>query len=251
MQTRLIDTKIQAPRKTYSDRLMNASNGTLDQRLVRYMYRLKRRYLSLNEIPPVHHLPSVDRSRLELTKDMMKLELSDRRLFHLTLTYKPYRDQTYQETDVTNFFTNFYRQGLLPYLLQTEDISRPDLLEYHPITYCFVDEHEHKRTKLGFPIRLHHHAVIAVHPMTIIPMLQLHGTNTLSGLEMTKKIATSQVTYARPPVVLYASKRMKQYPDYLHFGPEDYAEPQPEFVPNPVWDNFQSAHVARHHYRNY
>jgi len=251
MQTRSIATRFQKARRSQSEKLMESQEGTLDQRLIKYMFRLNRNYIKLDEVPSIYKLPYSERSRLELTKDMVKFESSDRRLFHLTVTYKPYRDRNYQETDVNNFFTNFYRKGLLPYLLKTEEINRPELLEYHPITYCFVDEHEHSRVGNGFPVRLHHHAVLAVHPSTILPMVQLHGTNTLRWLTMSEKIATSQVTDARPPVVLYASKKMKYYPDYMHFGPEDFDPPTPDFVPNPVWDHFQSAAVPRHRYRNY
>jgi hypothetical protein len=251
MQTRTIDTKFQAPRTRLSDRLMNSNHGTLDQRFIRYLFKLKKKYLSPDQIPSVLKLPAIDRSRIELTKEMVKHESDDRFLFHLSITYRPFNSRIYQETDVNNFFTNFYQQGLLPYLLGTEDISRPDLLEFHPITYCFVDEHEHPRAGYTFPVRLHHHAVVAIHPVTIGKMMMLRGTRTLSSLPMSQKIATSQVTDTRPPAVLYASKKMPHYPDYLHFGQQDYAPAASEFVPNPAWDNFQSAAVARHRYRNY
>ncbi len=230
---------------------MESNLGTLDQRLIQYMFRLKKNYIQLDQSPSPLKLPAIDRARLELTKEMVKLEDEGRRLFHLSITYRPYQDRSYQETDVNTFFNNFYRKGLLPYLLGTEDISRQDVLEYHPITYGFVDEHEHSKTNYWSPIRLHHHAVVAVHPNTIGKMIALYGIGKLNFLPMSQKIATSQVTDARPPAVLYASKCMRKYPDYLHFGPEEFATKTPDFVPNPVWDNFQAASVPRHRYRNY
>jgi hypothetical protein len=259
MTTRRIDTKSQVVLQRQSDKLMDSKHGSLDKRLTRYMFRLKKQYLPLHEVPAIHKLNYVDRARLELTKQMVKLESDGRYLFHISITYRPYQERIYQETDVNTFFNNFYKQGFLPYLLDTQDIGRKELLEFHPVTFCFVDEHEHKAiptkflrgkwTQYEFPTRLHHHAVAAVHQEAAIKMFALHGQGTVHSLPMTNKVATSQVTFVRPSAVLYASKYMWKYPDYTHFGPQEYAPHEQEFVPNPEWDNFQSAPMHSHRYR--
>lgn len=167
--------------------------------------------------------------RLGLTEMIhLKSIQEDRTLFHLTLTYKPYQDRIYQESDVNKFFIKFYTQYLLPHLLGTRRIQNKR--ELQPICLAFIDEHEMKPVKVSrlidtgelrdcheFPARLHHHAILAVHPSNVEVMQNLVGTNTLNSGEFSHKVMTSDLKECDAKRLLYASKMMKRYPDFLSF----------------------------------
>lgn len=170
-----------------------------------------------------------DRHRLALTEMMhLKSTQENRTLFHLTLTYKPYRDRLYQEADVNQFFTKFYTQHLLPYLLGTRRIHKKRSIQ--PICLAFIDEHELKPMKVlhtnaisntsalyEFPARLHHHAILAVHPHNAKLMTNIVGTNTLATGDFSYKVMSSDLKECEAMRLLYASKMLKKYPDFLSF----------------------------------
>ena len=160
-------------------------------------------------------------------------------LFHMTITYIPYNDIQYQPRDVNGFFTKFYTRAFLPFLLQERRIER--VRELQPICYSFLDEHENKPavgkfhkisgtndvTPRWYPVRLHHHAVLAVHPDTLGRMESLIGENTLCNIHTnttyTHKILTTDLKPCTAMCLLYASKKLYQYPDFLQF-PDSYTK---------------------------
>ena len=169
--------------------------------------------------------------RLALTEKMHQLKIDGRKLFHMSITYKPYASRTYTEKDINRFFINFYTKHFLPHLLNTKNIHTNIKKSIQPITYAFVDEHEMnavKKTTINatsrlpqdayeFPIRLHHHIILAMHPDTLKRMETLIGTNTIATSEFSPKIMTSDIKECEAMRLLYASKMMKQYPDFLSF----------------------------------
>jgi hypothetical protein len=90
-----------------------------------------------------------------------------------------------------------------------------------PICFAFIDEHEHEpvydfNMRSEYSARLHHHAILAVHHEHLDRMNQLIGTNTLVG-NYSYKVMTSYITPCDSGVLKYASKMLKQYPDFLSF----------------------------------
>ena len=185
-----------------------------------------KRYLNPNANPV---LTISQQYRLELTEMMyLKSIQEDRTLFHLSLTYKPFEDRIYRESDVNRFFTTFYIQHLLPKLLGTKRIQKRRSVQ--PICLAFVDENILQPWKVTpsrvtneqlktpyFPARLHHHAILAVHPSTVNHMHNLIGLNTFASGDFTNKIMTSDLKECEAMRLLYASKMLKKYPDFLSF----------------------------------
>ena len=170
--------------------------------------------------------------RLALTEQVHNLMLDGRTLFHMTVTYKPNADRTYTEKDINTFFINFYTKKLLPYLVNTKNYTRPNKKIIQPIAYVFVDEHETnavKRTvfndknlsieyRYEFPTRLHHHAILAPHPDTLERMNLLEGTNTLNNSSFSQIMMSSDVRECDAQCLLYASKMLHRYPDFMMFS---------------------------------
>jgi|GEM_PF-3308369 len=170
-----------------------------------------------------------DLERMSLVKLMNDLELNQNRiLYFMTLTYKPFETRTYQERDVNKFFRTFYVQKLLPYLIN-KNYHRVSKRYLQPIGLVFVDDHEtkaikknkfHRRTdsndlsKYIFPVKLHHHAVLALHPDTVEKMNYLLGENTLANSSFTHKIMTSDLQRCDADAVMYSSKMLWKYPEY-------------------------------------
>ena len=170
-------------------------------------------------------------TRIALAEYMYEQEQSDRVLYHLTTTYKPYEKRTYTERDVNKFFVNFYVKKFLHYLFYTSYFNKDKYRPLQPVCFCFVDEHEHRPVareyaeiknnyfssaiKYEFPIRLHHHAVLAAHPETLDRLDRLIGTNTLT--QFSKIMMTSDVKRCDAARLLYSSKKLHAYPDYLMF----------------------------------
>lgn len=160
----------------------------------------------------------------------------NRTLFHVVTTYKPYHDTTGNESVVNLYFKNWYQTWLLPYLC-TKNFHRNCKRQIQPITYSFIDEHEQIPVKdkftrgtndksyafdlyrYKFPLRLHHHSLVAVHLDTIEKMQGLIGTNTIVGSMY--KIMTSDIKQCNPEdisrLVSYASKMYWKYPEYQVF----------------------------------
>ena len=170
-------------------------------------------------------------TRVALAEYMYEQERSDRVLYHLTTTYKPYENRTYTERDVNKFFVNFYVKRLLHYIFDTSYFNKNRYRPLQPVCFCFVDEHEQRPVareyaeiednylstaiKYEFPIRLHHHAVLAAHPETVERLDRLIGTNTL--IQFSRIMMTSDVKRCDAARLLYSSKMLHAYPDYLTF----------------------------------
>ena len=168
--------------------------------------------------------------RQESLMKMLDEQYPDRSLFHLVLTYKPYQDITYDERIVNKFFLTFYTRYFLPHLMNTRNYHRDSYRAIQPICLAFLDEHEHSpvayksldfqhqsiHTRSEYSARLHHHAILAVHHEHLDQMNELIGTNTLVG-NYSYKIMTSYITPCDSGVLKYASKMLKQYPDFLSF----------------------------------
>ena len=194
--------------------------------------RIKNEWITylLGSDPDSSHLSQSHLCRLALAEHMYRLEQDEHRiLFHLTLTYKPYKDRVYRESDVNVFFIRFWIRHFLPHLLNTKNIHTNSKKLLQPICLAFVDEHEMKPVKYlepdpnvyrfvqvpHFPARLHHHAILAAHPEHLDLMKELIGRNTFT--QFSKKVMTSDLKRCEPMRLLYASKMYRKYPDYLSF----------------------------------
>ena len=162
-----------------------------------------------------------NQARLELCKYFQKLESSGRTLFHMITTYIDYPDREYQISDVNKFFTNYYLRNFLKTLLKTNDYTTDSNKLIQPICWSFLDEGASKHkdcinhstgelTKV-FPLNLHHHSILAIHPVTASRMVTFLGTNMIpifneKSQQWTKKIQSVHIEMAEPMTVLYASK---------------------------------------------
>ena len=112
------------------------------------------------------------------------------------------------------FFTNFYTKYLLPTVLNTKNIHRTSKREIQPITFTFTEEHLQSYES----DRLHHHSILCVHPRTLdffqsLPMKDPIDTET----KYTHKICSSFIRPCEPMTLLYSSKMLSKYPDFLSF----------------------------------
>lgn len=174
--------------------------------------------------------------QIALTEYMLEQEQNNRTLFHMTITYKPFSDRDYSEKDVNVFFKNFYIKRFLPYLMNTRNYATIAMKLIQPITFSFVDEHEQKPIDVEYfdsnlnntravpvaPLRLHHHAILAVHQATIDRMNSLIGLNTLANNVFSPKIMTSDLKQCEPLRLMYASKLLRRYPEFMSF-PDKYS----------------------------
>ena len=175
----------------------------------------------------INDLNHNDKMRISFAQYMHEQHLSGRQLFHMTLTYKPFNSIKYDSNVVNKFFINFYVKSFLPFLLQTRNIHTIHKKSIQPICFSFLDEHEMKpsRTVTGtvYPLRLHHHAIVAVHPDTMQRFTPLVGTNTLQNMARTNisrfnyKLMTTDIRVCEAQRLLYASKKYNEYPDFLQF----------------------------------
>jgi len=148
---------------------------------------------------------------------------SNRHLFHLTLTYKPFEDYSYSPKNTNDFFIHFYTKHFLPFLLNTKNFQRIKYREMQPICLAFLDEHESQVSAQKylntsrFSARLHHHAILAIHSDTLDRMQTLIGENTLASNKYSTKLMSSHVRESDAMCLLYASKMYAKYPDFLSF----------------------------------
>lgn len=175
-------------------------------------------------------LSTTDQYRLSLTEMMYQYQLQGRTLYHLTVTYKPYAEREYAESDVANFFKYFYLRDLLPLLMSTSNFHRPKYRHIQPIALVFTDEHESKSSATSkydpdsnqfkikeFAARLHHHVILAVHSDHVEQMNELIGTNTLAKYKLSHQVMTTHIRDCDAMCLLYASKLLRKYPDFLSF----------------------------------
>ena len=172
----------------------------------------------------IKDLSSSQQMRFHLAKFTQELEhQSNRHLFHLTLTYKPFEDYSYSPKNTNDFFIHFYTKHFLPFLLNTKNFQRIKYREIQPICLAFLDEHESQVSTQKylntsrFSARLHHHAILAIHSDTLDRMLTLIGENTLASNKFSAKVMSSHVRECDAMCLLYASKMYAKYPDFLSF----------------------------------
>ena len=172
----------------------------------------------------IKDLSSSQQMRFHLAKFTQELEhQSNRNLFHLTLTYKPFEDYSYSPKNTNDFFIHFYTKHFLPFLLNTKNFQRIKYREMQPICLAFLDEHESQVSTQKylnasrFSARLHHHAILAIHSDTLDRMQTLIGENTLASNKFSTKVMSSHVRECDAMCLLYASKMYAKYPDFLSF----------------------------------
>jgi hypothetical protein len=89
-----------------------------------------------------------------------------------------------------------------------------------PITMCFLDEHHNDKfenQKEDTP-RLHHHVMIGLHKDTKNNLNQFIGQNLIpTDKRFTTPILTSNLVPCEPMTVLYMSKLLHKYPDFMTF----------------------------------
>jgi len=163
--------------------------------------------------------------RDQLHQMLSKLPDEDYTLFHLTTTYLPYQDRTYTEKDLNKFFTNFYLKSLLPDIFHTRRWVKSIKIQ-QPIVLSFLDEHESKpvvsrhdmnnQPVHSYPIRLHHHSIIASRVSTTEFFTNSIGDNTFC--KYASKFMTTNLVQCDADRVFYASKMVWKYPNYQIFG---------------------------------
>lgn len=162
------------------------------------------------------------KSRLALCQMFEDLSRDGRTLFHLTVTYEPYKYANYLPKNVDDFFKNFYLKCFLPHLMGTREYHEKKYRSLQPICYAFLDEHHKMRlSSLGEivdPERLHHHAILAVTSETLQKMRSFTGDNKIPlRRKWGAKVMTTHLIECESMRLLYASKMHKKYPDYLIF----------------------------------
>ena len=138
---------------------------------------------SINQsVTSPRELSSSDQMRYGLLQMMLNHQESGRSLFLLSITYKPFQNKIYSPQDVDQFFTRFYLHHFLPKVLQTKHYNRSKFRPIQPVTIAFIDEHKPTVNKsrsnpdlLELSSKLHHHAVLAVHPDTLERIQTLIG----------------------------------------------------------------------------
>ena len=158
--------------------------------------------------------------RLALTNMFQNFYQNDRILFHMTVTYKTYKETPYTPKNTNDFFINFYLKCFIPKLLGTRGIHKKR--ELQPICFSFLDDHESRPketlTRITYSDRLHHHAILAVHPNTLSRMNAMIGDNKIPlRSRWASKVMTTHIRECEAMTTLYATKKLKKYPEFLSF----------------------------------
>ncbi len=201
----------------YQSRPISISSNPYRLECIKYLSR----YATTDQ-----ELSKLDQIRLSLSDMFQTYQNESRVLYHLTLTYFQPSDYNHSLRSTNRFFVNLYLKKLLPYLFQSRHYNRQSLRNLQPIAYVFADEHESKPVEQSDPIRLlpktyafaarlHHHAILAIHPDTQERFETLLGTNTIR--QFSKQVMTSDLREAEPMRVLYATKMLHKYEDFLTF----------------------------------
>lgn len=179
-------------------------------------------------------ISKIDSEKIELALLLHKLHKEKRKLFHLVITYKKY-DREYSEKEVNTFFKNIFLHAMLPKVTSTRRRTSNRQKNLQPICFAFIDEHKKKHKEIEYSTAierlkshisdseedefpLHHHSIIAIHPEQIKSFNELIGTNTLIGIHPdTNIIKTSYIIACEPMRILYASKKLRKYPNYMLF----------------------------------
>ena len=214
-----MNTSLRTPSiKNHQDSQSFLSNSVRNNTASDWIQYLSRSATSIKD------LSSSELERFHLTKYVHDQKYqSNRHLFHLTLTYKPFEDYSYSPKNTNDFFIHFYTKHFLPFLLNTKNFQRSKYRDLQPICLAFLDEHESKVSTQKylntsrFSARLHHHAILAIHTDTLDRMQTLIGENTLASNKFSNKVMSSHVRECDAMCLLYASKMYAKYPDFLSF----------------------------------
>jgi len=164
-----------------------------------------------------------ERVRLSLSDYFYDLQTQQNRiLFHLTVTYKPITDQPLNPRHVDKFFKEFYLYYFLPQVMGTRNYHKVHKKSIQPITMCFLDEHTNDKFRHQDTPKLHHHVMIGIHPDTLSNFTRFVGLNLVdTNLRFTTPILTTNLVLCEPMTVLYTSKLLHKYPDFMSF-PDKY-----------------------------
>lgn len=166
------------------------------------------------------HLSYQDNRRISLAEFLYKLQHEEGRiLYHLSLTYKPNSSFDEDSSKTDRKFIWFHTKYFLPTLLGTKNYHFMCHRVLQPKVLAFLDEHHHgKFTTIGETERLHHHAIIAVLPLHENFMNQYIGENTFPVVGRSDSpVMTSDLKPCSPMRVLYSSKMLGKFPDFLSF----------------------------------
>lgn len=174
-----------------------------------------------------------ERVRLSLSDYFYDLQTQHNRiLFHLTVTYKPITNQPLNPRLVDKFFKEFYLYYFLSQVMGTRNYHKVHKKSIQPITMCFLDEHTNDKFRHQDTPRLHHHVMIGIHPDTLSNFTRFIGENLIdTDLRFTTPILTTNLVPCEPMTVLYTSKLLHKYPDFLSFPDKNHrvCNPQPKF----------------------
>lgn len=170
-------------------------------------------------------LSTTDQLRLSLAEFFYKLNFEESfHLYHFTLTYKPAVEHEYTIDRVQSFYIKFHTEYFLPLILGTKNFQTAKFKSIQPRVMSFLDEHHHdKFTSIHEPSRLHHHAILAIHP-DHQPILDHYiGENKFSIVKSENSpYLTCHLVLCDAFRVLYASKMFYKYPDFLSFPDKTY-----------------------------
>ena len=179
-----------------------------------------------------------DKGNIETTKAALIEFLNNqenRTIYHLTITYKKRSETRHTANVVENYFKNFYLKDFLPYLMNTKHYNRNSKRNTQPICIAFLDEHLLPKTNISVNenprftsrgsndcIKLHHHAVIAVHDSHVNMINSLINPETNKAINElpinnSQNIMTTCIARRDANIIGYAAKKLKTYPDFLSF----------------------------------
>lgn len=177
-------------------------------------------------------LNNTERVRLSLSDYFYHLQTQQNRtLFHLTITYKPITSKLLNPNIVDKFFKEFYLYFFLPQVMGTRNYHKTHKKSIQPITMCFLDEHMNDKFQHQNSPRLHHHVMIGVHEDTLSNFSRFSGENMIdTNLRFTNSIMTTKLVRCEPMTVLYTSKLLCKYPDFMTFPDKFHRvrNPQPK-----------------------
>jgi hypothetical protein len=199
-------------------------NSTLEKATVAHHHSMSRSeqdwrdYLGIT--PDQLQISQDHRFRLALTRLFQQYEHENRKIFHLTVTYKPYPLEDFTPDKTNRYFINFYLKTFLPLLMRSKNFHIPSKRIQQPICYAFLDEHDQKVSSSGvmLPDRLHHHAILAVHQNTYLSTKSLESMSKIPlKTRWSHKVMTTHLRECEPMTMLYATKNLRKYPEFLSF----------------------------------
>ena len=117
--------------------------------------------------------------------------------------------------------------------MNTNHINTSTKKLLQPICLAFVDEHEHQakpkiiRNKITneieqtyiYPVKLHHHAILAVHKDTLKKMQSFIGISKIPRNKWSEKVMSFDIKQCTSTRILYASKMLQKYSDFQSYTP--------------------------------